>query len=461
MSNEIKITRKYNRNNVKTQKKGSLHIKGKITSKKDGWINIKIYGNPFERGFAHGYLLSDKLKQLMNALPFIVENEYSQKLCEYIQLCNTLIKPNLIKYFPEYYDELRGISKGAFSQKVLVSVDWLIAWNSLLSMSLYYKNCKKHNNNTNNNRCSAFIATGDATQNGDIIMAHNTHSDYVTAQFFNINMCIIPEEGSSFIMQTAPGFIASGTDWFISSSGIIGCETTISNITYVPDFKNGYPYFCRIRKAMQYGNTIDDYIKIMRSYNAGDYACSWLLGNIKTNEIALLEIGLKHHSVHRTKNGFFYGMNSVLNETIRETETNDTDLFNDKTSSGSRNYRLHQLLTEKYYGKLNIQNAKDILSDHYDSFLNKNIMNANGICKHSELDGTTSKNKYYPYGCVDGKVVNSKLAKQLMYIGRFGSCCGRIFNSSKFITQHPEYKGWLKYLVDIPKYKWSTIRIDN
>jgi hypothetical protein len=212
---------------------------------------------------------------------------------------------------------------------------------------------------------------------------------------------------------------------------------------------------------MQYGNTIDDYIKIMRSYNAGDYACSWLLGNIKTNEIALLEIGLKHHAVHRTKNGFFYGMNSVLNETIRETETNDTDLFNDKTSSGSRNYRLHQLLTEKYYGKLNIQNAKDILSDHYDSFLNKNIMNANGICKHSELDGTNSKKKYYPYGCVDGKVVNSKLAKQLMYIGRFGSCCGRIFNSSKFIVQHPEYKGWLKYLVDIPKYKWSNIRIDN
>jgi len=327
-------------------------------------------------------------------------------------------------------------------------------------MDLYFKNSKKINSN-NNNRCSAFIATGDATLNGDIIMAHNTHSDFVTAQFFNINMCIIPEKGNSFIMQTAVGYIASGTDWFICSSGIIGCETTISDITYIPDFKHGYPYFCRIRKAMQYGNSIDEYIKIMFLDNAGDYACSWLFGDIHTNEIALLEIGLKKHAIHRTKNGLFYGMNSVLDDAIRETETDDDDLFDEKTSSGSRNYRLHQLLNEEYYGKLTTENAKLIISDHYDSFLNKNIMNSKGICKHSELDGVNGKNPNYPFGCVDGKVVNSEMAKQLIYIGRFGSSCGRIFNSSKFITKHPQYKSWENHLVDFPKQKWSTITTNN
>ena len=451
MGNQIILTRKKYRSNDKTKKKMNLKIKGIITSKKEGWINIKIYGNPYERGFAHGYLLYDKLKQIIDTFPFIIENEFKQKPYEYIQLCNKLIKPNIKTHFPEFYEELVGISKGAFSKKVLISVDFLIAWNSLLSMDVYYKNVN------NNKRCSAFIATGNATQNGDIIMAHNTHCDFITAPFFNINMTIIPEKGNSFIMQTAPGYIASGTDWFISSSGIIGCETTISKITYIPDFKNGYPYFCRIRKAMQYGNTIDDYIEIMCLHNAGDYACSWLFGNINNNEIALFEIGLKHHSVQRTKNGLFYGMNSVLDKTIRESETNDTDLFNETTSSGSRNYLLHQLLNEEYYGKLNIENAKLVLSDHYDSFLNKDIMNANGICKHSEINDDISTHKCKPYGCIDGKVVNSKLAKRLIYIGRFGSSCGRIFNKNDFIKIHPQYKSWINHLVNIPKYKWINI----
>ena len=53
-------------------------------------------------------------------MPFIVERDFKQPLHKYIQLCNTLIKPNIIKEFPEFYDELVGISKGAFSKKVLI-----------------------------------------------------------------------------------------------------------------------------------------------------------------------------------------------------------------------------------------------------------------------------------------------------------------------------------------------------
>jgi len=89
---QIKLTRKSNHNIGKTKKKkGSPKINGIITSRKDGWINIKIYGKPFERGFAHGYLLSDKLKQITNTFHFIVEKEFKQNLPEYIQLCNRLI----------------------------------------------------------------------------------------------------------------------------------------------------------------------------------------------------------------------------------------------------------------------------------------------------------------------------------------------------------------------------------
>lgn len=135
-------------------------------------------------------------------------------------------------------------------------------------------------------------------------MAHNTHTNFADGQLHNIIMNVIPSSGHPFVMQTSAGYIASGTDWFICSTGMIGCETTIGDINYTPRF--GVPYFCRIRQAMQYGKTLDDYEQIMDKKNAGDYACSWLFGDINTNEIMLYEIGLKEKNVQRTKNGVFW-----------------------------------------------------------------------------------------------------------------------------------------------------------
>ena len=256
-------------------------------------------------------------------------------------------------------------------------------------------------------------------------------------------------------MQTAAGYIASGLDWFICSSGMIGCETTISEINYKPVF--GFPYFCRIRPAMQYGDSIDSYNKIMLRDNAGDYACSWLFGNINTNEIGLLEIGLKKHNIKKTKNGLFYGMNSAVGDELRETETNDTTLYDLSDSSGARNYRFDQLLNNEYYGKINTENAKIILSDHFNTLENKDSMDSLSICRHSEYDNNSKNHQNYPFGCVDGKVVNSQMAKTLSFDGRFGSCCGRVFKAKQFINKYPAYKKWKPYLVDFPYKKWTVL----
>ena len=49
----------------------------------------------------------------------------------------------------------------------------------------------------------------------------------------------------------------------------------------------------RSRKALQYSNSIDDYVRIMLDGNNGGYANDWLIGDTKTNEVAKLELGLK------------------------------------------------------------------------------------------------------------------------------------------------------------------------
>jgi hypothetical protein len=256
-------------------------------------------------------------------------------------------------------------------------------------------------------------------------------------------------------MQTYAGYIASGTDWFLCDTGIIGCETTISNTKYKPQF--GAPYFCRIREAMQYGETLDDYAKILLKNNAGDYACSWLFGDTRRNQIMLCEIGLHKSNIETTNDGIFYGMNSAIDFELRSLETTDKT-FNDLgESSGARNARLHALLMDQYYGKIDIEIAKDIISDHYDSNHNKQLPSSLTICKHTSRD-PGAKRPFYPAGSVDGKVVDSDMAQKMAFIGRQGPACGIAFSAKKYLKEHPEYSGWKVVLQDMPTYKWTKLQ---
>ena len=47
----------------------------------------------------------------------------------------------------------------------------------------------------------------------------------------------------------------------------------------------------RIRKALQYADTIDKAVEILKKDNNGLYTNEWLLGDTKTNEIAMFELG--------------------------------------------------------------------------------------------------------------------------------------------------------------------------
>jgi hypothetical protein len=438
--------KKDNKRNTKKQNKTSI-IKlehGTRFSKKNGWIRIKIHGNAFERGFAHGYLLAKELQEIKDAFAFILEvNGYFRNVTNYETFCREKITPSIQTDFPEFFEEIQGISAGAIAAGFpTISFDFIVGWNALLSTYTIVPE-----------RCSAFISI----HKGNIVMAHNTHTDLLTGQMANVIMEICPSNGHRILMQTSPGWICSGTDFFIIENGIIGCESTIGNINYTPEF--GAPYFCRIRQAMQYGNSLDDYVKIMLKNNAGDYPCTWFLGDTKKKEIMQLEIAKETHAVERKTEGVFYGINSAHDETIRKTETTDKTYGNTKTTSGARNMRLHYLLYEKYAGKMTLENAKKIISDHYDVYLDKETQGNNRtICKHSHLDPKKRRRgSYYPFGCTDGKIVDTKMATNMSFIGRFGSSCGIAFNVKTYIEKHPKYKRWEKYLKSMPSQPWTQL----
>lgn len=446
----IKSHKKSHKSHAKTYKRQPIH--GKIVSDhQEGWKILHVYGEPYQRGFAHGYLLKRELARTKKVLLFLLKHELNVSYREYIRTSNRLIKPAVKQRYPELYDEMRGISAGGD-----ISLDFIVAWNAYMSLYSYYKDGAVI-------KCSAFIATGDATKHGDIVMGHNTHCDFACGQLQNIVMYVFPSQGSSFVMQTAPGYVCSGTDWFICSTGIIGCETTISGINYKPVF--GDPYFCRIRHAMQYGKTLDDYDTIMTTRNAGDYAGSWQFGDVNTGEIMLFEIALKEKNVKRTKNGVFFGTNSAMGENIRKKETTDIDHENITTSVGARYHRFRELVGNgsetrvgKYYGKITAENAKTILADHHDPYMKREQLGMRGICKHVESsDEHCNRPPHSLFGCVDAKTTNSEMARRLAFNGRFGSACGRVFSIREHIKKYPDFKEWESVVDDIPSHKWCKI----
>ena len=436
-----------------------------LQENQQGWKVVSIQGTPHERGFAHGYLLYQELKNVVKKFPFIVRNELYVSYKKYLSICQRTIEPIVKSHYPEFYQELQGIADGSTYAGYPITIHVLVAWNAFMSMYEYINNPPNRTKSqkggaeqTRPGHCSAFIATGKATKDGKIVMAHTTHSDLVSGSLFNIILKIIPEKGNTFCMQTAPGCIASGTDWFISDTGIIGCETTIGGATYRPTFGEGNdPYFCRIRQAMQYGNTLDDYARIMTTKNAGDYPGSWLFGNTKTQEIMLCEIGLNIKNIQRTKNGIFYGMNSAMSQELRSKETDDEDFYDLATSSGARNARLHELLYKTYYGKITTENSQKILSDHYNVIKHQDHMpSSKTICVHTYHD-PDSNYPNYPHGCLDGKVVDSTMASNMTFVGRWGPACGTPFHAKKFIHDNPKYHAWESVLPDFPRKDWTRL----
>ena len=255
--------------------------------------------------------------------------------------------------------------------------------------------------------CSAFIATGNMTLDGRIVLAHNTWFNYEWPHC-NVIIDIVPEKGHHILMQTYPGYIHSGTDFFITDAGLIGAETTMGK--FLSYDKSGVPEFSRMREATQYASSIDEWCAIMKKGNNGGVANALLIGDINTNEIARLELGLKYVGFERKSDGYFVGSNVTEDLKILRFETKREET-NIKGSSVARRVRWKELMKQNV-GKIDAELARIFLADHYDVYLQTNTPSERTICGHMELDPSyyNPYDPYEPVGCLDGKVVDSEMA---------------------------------------------------
>jgi Phospholipase B len=425
---------------------------------RNGWTFVHLEGTPSEIGFQHGYLLAPEIEDTLKVIELEEKHNTKKDWQFFRDAAKNMMWPHIEA---EYRKELQGIADGLSARGVKLDLWDVVALNAAMEWDYYVKQYdKKHGIKTAAlvtvpEHCSAFVATGGYTRDGKIVIAHNNWSSYLEGARWTIIFDIVPAKGYRILMDGFPGFIHSGDDFGLNSAGIIITETTISRFSgYDPA---GIPEFVRARKAMQYSNSIDDFARIMKDGNNGGYANNWLVGDLKSNEIADLELGLKNVTLDRTKNGYFVGSNFPVNPKLAREETN-FDLNDMSLSANARHLRWKDLMAENK-GKIDVAAAQRFLADHYDTFEKKIDPDERTLDGHIDLSPRGSPPWEPPYGtagAVQNKVTDAAMAAKMELTAAAGHACGMNFHAAEHLKEHPEFSWQKDLLRDMNAYPWTT-----
>jgi hypothetical protein len=435
-------------------------LRGAYTFKDSGWTYIHLQGTPHDVGFQHGYLLKDEIEDNLNLYRLEAKHLYGSNWEFFREAGKNVLWP---KVEPEYRAELQGIVDGMRARGSKVDLWDIMGLNGEEEISQYYLPMVNEKQGKPNppaakapGKCSAFIATGSATKDGKIVIAHSDWAPYAEGERWQVVYDIVPEHGQRILMDGTPGVITSQDDFGLNAAGLMITETTLP---MAKGFDvNGIPEFVRSRKAMQYATSIDQYAAIMREGNNGGYANSWLVGDRKTGEIAYLELGLHHTPLTKKKDGYFVSSNFSADPLVIR---DDTPGFDPKNMSSSMNARrvTAEAFMKKHYGQLDTALAEAYLSDHWDSFEKKVDADQRSLCGHEETspigEPVWGNPPYAPSGAVTGKVADSTLAEKMSFIGRAGHPCGEDFLAAPFFAAHPQFSWEKPILHDMKAGPWT------
>ena len=294
-----------------------------------GWIYLHIEGAPYERGYQHGHLMAREIPEYLGRCAADLGVKAEQDTWD--QLRTTVDALFLRGFDKEILEEMKGIADGASDAgakwlgRRIDLVDIAIA-NTEVEMAELREAMPMTPTGLEGlhfdappyagDHCSAFAATGPATRDGKMIIGHVTWWPLTLAEQTNVMLDIKPDKGHRVLMQSYPGGIESGTDWYQNDAGMVLTETTIRQ---TPFNIEGTSEAFRARLAIQYGGSVMEIVDRLGTHNNGLYTNEWLIGDAKNNEIAMYELGTTRTKLWRSSQnewfggteGFYWGDNNA------------------------------------------------------------------------------------------------------------------------------------------------------
>jgi predicted choloylglycine hydrolase len=324
---------------------------------------VELKGNHYDIGFQHGQQLSGLIKDTV--LP-LVESDSEVK-----KISRNILKKIVDKYrgiigaqFPEIIEETRGIADGAeidFEKALLTLIFWEVRDAALPSATL---------------ECSSFVATGDATEDGESVGSQNVdwplpHPHPTTAVLFQVQ----PRSSYRFIGVGQAGNLGRPSVIGFNDKGLGFVGSGIRQL-HKPGF--GIPPLMITRIGLEKCGTVDEFLRLVGKIPC--WAHSGENVDVFDNDGYVARVGFttKRTIITYTHNHFLASTNHYHDLEMRHFGPKDERAY---PSSFARYNRLVELLTAEY-GKLNVASAMEIMGDHN----NGNVPpdGEKSLCRHGE-----------------------------------------------------------------------------
>ena len=228
-----------------------------------GWVVLHIEGEPYERGYQHGRLMAPEIARFVGEIARYRSTRAPADAWQDLRLVADALF--LRRFDSEYLEEMKGIADGAAAAGAkwdgrpldlldLVTINADVETNFLenaleatatgLEGRRFREPAQQGPVRRQESHCSAFAATGPATADGQVVFGHITMWNLFHAYHYNVWLDVKPARGHRVLMQTYPGGIMSGLDYYMNDRGIIVCETTIAQTKFDV---TGIPLVDRIR----------------------------------------------------------------------------------------------------------------------------------------------------------------------------------------------------------------------
>jgi hypothetical protein len=110
-------------------------------------------------------------------------------------------------------------------------------------------------------------------------------------------------------------------------------------------------------------------------------------------------------------------------------------------------------LVERNKGKIDVALAEQFLANHYDAIERRDDADERSLCGHIDASPRGAEvfdwSPHYPGGSVQGKAIDSTMAKAMSFYAHMGHPCGQGFLAAAFLKAHPEYSWQAPLLRDM------------